>query len=166
MRLRSRLGEQAAARGFRLLGARGREMEAEMAFAIVGQLLELPVLAATGTALRQLLAGPASAGAGALRLAGGAAPESEFAALHGLYWLCVNLAGSTPLLLTVDDLQWVDAPSLAWLAYFGGRTGGFRRCPRSACAKQIRGPTSPRSPAWSAIPRCTTSCCRRCGSQS
>ena len=111
----------AAARGFRVLTARGRELEAEMAFAVVGQLLEPPLLAATGAARRRLLAGPARVGAGALGLPGGAVPESEFAALHGLYWLCVNLVGGTPLLLTVDDLQWVDAPSLAWLAYFGGR---------------------------------------------
>ena len=115
--------ELATGRGFGVLTARGREMESEMAFAAVGQLLEPPLAAATGTARRRLLAGPAGTGAGALGLAEGMAPESEFAALHGLYWLCVNLAGGTPLLLTVDDLQWVDAPSLAWLGYFGVRAG-------------------------------------------
>ena len=52
---------------------------------------------------------------------GGAAPDSEFAAIHGLYWLLANLAGRTPLLLTVDDVQWVDGPSLSWLAYLGPR---------------------------------------------
>ena len=41
--------------------------------------------------------------------------------MHGLYWLCVNLAEHAPLLLTVDDLQWVDRPSLSWLAYLGPR---------------------------------------------
>ena len=41
--------------------------------------------------------------------------------MHGLYWLCVNLADRQPLLLTVDDLQWVDGPSLSWLAYLGPR---------------------------------------------
>ena len=39
-----------------------------------------------------------------------------------MYWLCANLAERTPLLLTVDDLQWVDRPSLSWLAYLGPRT--------------------------------------------
>jgi DNA-binding CsgD family transcriptional regulator len=111
----------AAARGFRSLKARGRELEAGMAFAVVGQLLEPPVRAASTSQSRRLLTGPARTGAGALGLASGAAPASEFAALHGLYWLCVNLSGSTPLLLTVDDLQWVDGPSLAWLGYFGLR---------------------------------------------
>ena len=42
--------------------------------------------------------------------------------MHGLYWLCVNLADRRPLLLTVDDLQWVDGPSLSWLGYLGPRT--------------------------------------------
>ena len=41
--------------------------------------------------------------------------------MHGLYWLCANLAERKPLLLTVDDLQWVDGPSLSWLAYLGPR---------------------------------------------
>jgi DNA-binding CsgD family transcriptional regulator len=38
-----------------------------------------------------------------------------------LYWLCANLAERKPVLLTVDDLHWVDGPSLSWLAYLGPR---------------------------------------------
>jgi hypothetical protein len=94
-----------------------------MAFAVASQLLERPVLAAGAGERRRLLSGPARAGAGALGLTAGLAPESEFAAVHGLYWLSVNLAGSTPLLLTVDDLQWADHSSLSWLAYLGRRIG-------------------------------------------
>src|SRR5262252_8257297 len=111
----------AGGRGFRALRARGRELEAGMAFSVVRQLLEQPVLSASAGERRRLLAGPARAGAGALGLAAGDAPASEFAAVHGLYWLCVNLADRQPLLLTVDDLQWVDGPSLSWLAYLGPR---------------------------------------------
>ena len=92
-----------------------------MAFSVVRQLLEQPVLSASAAERRRLLAGPARAGAGALGLAAGDAPASKFAAVHGLYWLCVNLADRQPLLLTVDDLQWVDGPSLSWLAYLGPR---------------------------------------------
>jgi hypothetical protein len=109
-------------RGFRSLRARGRELEAEMAFSVVRQLLEQPVLSASAGERRRLLAGPARAGAGALGLAAGDASASEFAAVHGLYWLCVNLADRRQLLLTVDDLQWVDSPSLSWLAYLGPRS--------------------------------------------
>jgi len=108
-------------RGFRSLRARGRELEAGMAFSVVRQLLEQPVMSASAGERRRLLAGPARAGAGALGLAAGDAPASEFAAVHGLYWLCANLADRQPLLLTVDDLQWVDGPSLSWLAYLGPR---------------------------------------------
>ena len=108
-------------RGFRSLRARGRELEAGMAFSIVRQLLEQPVMSASAGERRRLLAGPARAGAGALGLAAGDAPASEFAAVHGLYWLCMNFADRQPLLLTVDDLQWVDGPSLSWLAYLGPR---------------------------------------------
>jgi DNA-binding CsgD family transcriptional regulator len=111
----------AGAQGFRSLRARGRELEAGMAFSVVRQLLEQPVLSAPAGERRRLLAGPARAGAGALGLAAGDAPASEFAAVHGLYWLCANLAERQPLLLTVDDLQWVDGPSLSWLAYLGPR---------------------------------------------
>src|SRR5499427_9633876 len=111
----------AGERGFRSLRARGRELEADMAFSGVRQLLEQPVLSASAGLRRRLLAGPARAGAGALGLAAGDAPASEFAAVHGLYWLCMNFADRQPLLLTVDDLQWVDAPSLSWLAYLGPR---------------------------------------------
>ena len=111
----------AADRGFRSLRARGRELEADMAFSVVRQLLEQPVLSASASERRRLLAGPARAGAGALGLAAGDSPASDFAAVHGLYWLCANLAERRPLLLTVDDLHWVDGPSLSWLAYLGPR---------------------------------------------
>jgi len=111
----------AGERGFRSLRARGRELEADMAFSVVRQLLEQPVLAASAGERRRLLAGPARAGAGALGLAAGDSPASEFTAVHGLYWLCANLAERRPLLLTVDDLHWVDGPSLSWLAYLGPR---------------------------------------------
>jgi DNA-binding CsgD family transcriptional regulator len=108
-------------RGFRLLRARGRELEAEIAFGVARQVLEVAVLSARPAERRRLLAGPGRAGAGALGLTAGDAPASEFAAVHGLYWLCAGLAARTPLLITVDDLQWADRPSLAWLAYLGPR---------------------------------------------
>ena len=107
----------AAGRGVRSLRACGRVLEAGMAFAVLRQLLEPAVLSAAQPDRRRLLAGPARFGVGALGLPGGAAPDSEFAAVHGLYWLLANLAERTPLLMTVDDVQWVDGPSLAWLGY-------------------------------------------------
>ena len=44
--------------------------------------------------------------------------DGSFAALHGLYWLALNLAAERGRsLLAVDDLHWCDRPSLRFLAY-------------------------------------------------
>jgi predicted ATPase len=48
--------------------------------------------------------------------------------LHGLYWLTVNLAHSTPLALAIDDVQWCDPPSLRWLAYLARRLESVPVC--------------------------------------
>jgi DNA-binding CsgD family transcriptional regulator len=113
---------QAAERGVLSLRARGHVLEAGMAFAVMRQLMEPVALSAPPAERRRLLDGQARFGAGALGLPGGAAPDSEFAAIHGLYWLLANLAERAPLLLTIDDVQWVDGPSLSWLAYTGPRS--------------------------------------------
>jgi len=107
--------------GLSLLKARGGELEEGMAFGVVRQLLEPAVLSVGSAGRRRLLAGPATTGAYILGLRAGEAPGDEFAAWHGLYWLCANFAGRRPLLMTVDDLQWVDGPSLSWLQYLGRR---------------------------------------------
>jgi DNA-binding CsgD family transcriptional regulator len=113
----------AEARGFAVLGARGSELERELGFGVVRQLFEAPVAPASERA--ELLAGAAAL---AEPLIGpGTLPSSadpSFAALHGLYWLTVNLAARRPLLIAVDDAHWADAPSLRFLAYLAGRLAG------------------------------------------
>jgi DNA-binding CsgD family transcriptional regulator len=52
-------------------------------------------------------------------------PGADFAALHGLFWLCVNLSAETPLTLAVDDLHWIDRPSLRFIAYLTQRLEGL-----------------------------------------
>ena len=140
--------ERAGERGFRVLAARGRELESGMAFAVVRQLVEAAVLSADARQRRRLLAGPARVGAGALGLAAGTAPDSEFAAVHGLYWLCVNLAGRGPLLVTADDVQWADGPSLAWLGYFGSRAAEL---PVLVVVSVREGDPAARAPAVAAV---------------
>ncbi len=112
---------RAAARGMRVLTARGSEIERDFAFGVVRQLVE-------GLLVDPAVAERAFAGAaqGARPIFGsldadGAEGDASFAALHGLFWLVVNLAGDGPLLLVVDDLHWADRSSLRFVAYLAGR---------------------------------------------
>ena len=111
----------ARARGFGVLRARGSEFEAEIAFGVARQLFEPMLRAASAAERRRLLGGVAQVGARALGVEAGEPPADRFAAIHGLFWLCANRAERGPVVVTVDDAQWVDDPSLAWLGYLGRR---------------------------------------------
>ena len=111
------------ARGFGVLRARGSEFEAEIAFGVARQLLEPMLRAASASERRRLLDGLARVGARALGVEVGEPPADRFAAIHGLFWLCANRAERGPLLVAVDDVQWADDPSLAWLGYLARRVG-------------------------------------------
>jgi DNA-binding CsgD family transcriptional regulator len=110
-----------AERPLRVLTARASELEREFPFAVVRQLFEAHVTQEDATLFE-------GAAAGARRVFGAVDPEAgtegSFALLHGLYWLSLNAAAERPLLLTVDDLQWCDAPSLRFLAYLSRRLDG------------------------------------------
>jgi DNA-binding CsgD family transcriptional regulator len=109
--------ERAAARGLRVLSAVGTEFEREYPLGVARQWLE-PVVRSGG---ERLLHGPATLAEPVLR----GVPEPVEAApvglLHGLYWLVVNLAEESPVLLAVDDAQWADEPSLRFLGYLARR---------------------------------------------
>ena len=51
--------------------------------------------------------------------------DAGFGSLHSLYWLVVNLADQAPVLVAVDDCQWVDRDSLRFLAYLAQRVEGI-----------------------------------------
>ncbi len=111
------LGEarrMAADRGVHVLSARGSQLENAFAFGVVRQLFE-PALA-DPAGRDDLLGGAADGARGVFDLAE-ERPVQGFTALHGLYWLTVNLAARGPVLLTVDDAQWGDGDSLRFLAY-------------------------------------------------
>jgi DNA-binding CsgD family transcriptional regulator len=117
--------ESALQSGFRVLRARGAELEREFAFGVVRQLIE-PLLAAASDLEREsLLDGPPGLAAQVLGLPGfgdgvepaGMTRAPSFAVLHGLYWLCANLAVDGPLALIVDDAHWADGASLRFLAF-------------------------------------------------
>jgi DNA-binding CsgD family transcriptional regulator len=115
----------AATATMRVLSARGGELERELPFGIVRQLLE-PVAAACDPQERDaLLAGAAALAKPVLFAADPeAGTEPSFSVLHGLYWLTVNLADAQPLLVTVDDAHWADVDSLRWLIYLARRLEG------------------------------------------
>ncbi|MDQ3722047.1 MAG: hypothetical protein M3376_03045, partial [Actinomycetota bacterium] len=51
---------------------------------------------------------------------GGGDPDPS-SILHGLYWLAANLSAEQPLLICVDDAQWADDASIAFLSYLARR---------------------------------------------
>jgi DNA-binding CsgD family transcriptional regulator len=115
----------AADQGMRVLRSRGAELEREFAFGVVRQLFE-PALAEVSELERaELLQGGAAAAAALLDLPGAPTAsggpvnsiDPSFAILHGLYWLCANLAAAGAICLVVDDAHWADAPSLRYLAF-------------------------------------------------
>ena len=112
---------------FRVLTARGSELEQSFPFGIVRQLLE-PLLAAADADERAALLAGAGALAGPVlsQIQTDAAFEPPLAALHGLYWFTANAAAQGPLLLLIDDAHWCDAPSLRWLPYVARRADGLR----------------------------------------
>jgi DNA-binding CsgD family transcriptional regulator len=116
--------KQAAGHGVPTLTARGSELEAELGFGVVRQLLETRVVRANETERAALLDGAARLAAPVLGL-GNDSVGDPFAALHGLYWLVANLTITGPVVLACDDLQWADEPSLRWLVYFCHRLEGL-----------------------------------------
>jgi DNA-binding CsgD family transcriptional regulator len=115
----------AKSEGMRVLRSRGAELERDFAFGVVRQLFETPLAEASEYERADLLQGTAGLAAGLLGLPGApptngqlsSGVDPSFAILHGLYWLCANLAAAGPLCVVVDDAHWADAPSLRYLAF-------------------------------------------------
>ena len=105
--------------GLMPLEGKGSELEQPFAFGVVRQLLEPAVHRSDAG----LFTGAAAAAARLFEIDDGPAADGDagFEALHSLYWLVVNLADQGPLLLLVDDCQWVDLESLRFLSYLAQR---------------------------------------------
>ncbi|HEX8648174.1 MAG TPA: AAA family ATPase [Thermoleophilaceae bacterium] len=128
-RLLAGLRERAGEAGFRTISARGTELEQGFPYGVVRQLFE--PLRTAGEDWERWLAGSAAPARLVFDTPAAAPGEDDelrdatFATLHGLYWLVVNLTADAPLLVTVDDLHWVDRPSLRFLAYLAPRLEGL-----------------------------------------
>src|SRR5690242_8445182 len=108
--------------GAQVLAARGSELEREFPFGVVRQLFEAVV---TDPERRErVLAGAAAPAAAVFGEAAMTEGDVSFAALHGLFWVALNLAAEGPLLLAIDDLHWCDRPSLRFVAYLARRLEG------------------------------------------
>jgi DNA-binding CsgD family transcriptional regulator len=113
--------EGASARGYRVLSAAPSESEVRLPYAVLGDLLDsvprealdsLPVTLRRAVEVA-LLRAPADAG-----------PTEQLAVSNAFLRLLRHLAADGPLLLAIDDLQWVDGPSNRVLAFVLRRLEG------------------------------------------
>jgi DNA-binding CsgD family transcriptional regulator len=104
--------------GALVLRARAGELERELPFGVMRQLLAGPLAAADGAvpgrALLDAVLRPVPG-------AGGPHPDSPFAAMHAIHGLLQALAADRPLVLAVDDAHWADLESLRTLGYLARR---------------------------------------------
>ncbi len=110
-------------RGFGRLQATGDELESAMAWGVVRQMVERSIARYSGEVRDAIVAGPTGKALEALNAApAGEAGDAEIArTLHQLWWVAVDLSSTRPLLITVDDAQWSDLPSLRFLSYLSRR---------------------------------------------
>jgi len=125
-------GQHGRELGLTTLSARGSELERDFAYGLVRQLFEAPLVAASPPERAEFLSGAADSAAPLFGVApaqedvAGALLDPSFAILHGLYWLCANLAQRCPVLLCIDDVHWADQASLRFLHYLGRRLEELR----------------------------------------
>ena len=114
----------ASARGARVLAARGLEVEREVAFGGMRQLLEPVFRAVAPEEAARLFSGAASPAARLFEHARSEAiPQVDpaFATLNALYWVLAGIADVEPLVVLIDDAHWLDPPSLRLLEFVGPR---------------------------------------------
>ncbi|MEV4511166.1 AAA family ATPase [Dactylosporangium sp. NPDC049525] len=112
--------ELAAAAGIRVLRASGSEFEADVSYSCLNQLL-LPVLAD----LERLPPGPREALAVALGFGAGPPPDALLVCNAALL-LVRAVAADLPVVLLIDDVQWIDRASGVVLGFVARRLQGSR----------------------------------------
>lgn len=112
---------EALDRGFRVLEARAGERESEYSWGVVRSLFE-PFWHSPDEADRALLDSPSAEACRSLFRDEGAppgtGPDSSFAVFTALFSLVRGVASADhPLLIAIDDLHWVDGPSLGFIEF-------------------------------------------------
>ncbi len=111
--------DEAVDRGFVVLVARPSEAEAELAFSVLTDLLA----AVEDSMLADLPGVQRTALEQALRRGETGSPVDPVAVALAVLGVLQMLSASAPTIVAVDDLQWVDAPSLRALTYAFRRLG-------------------------------------------
>jgi hypothetical protein len=120
-RLLTLCSEVATDGGARVLSASGVQFEACLSFGVLHQLLR-PIL----TEVEALDASSAAALRSALDLGAGAGTTDPVAVCTAALSLLVLAARQGPVLLVVDDLQWLDTSTASVLAFIARRLAGYR----------------------------------------
>lgn len=118
-RLLLEMRRMAEAAGFANVLARGYEFERDYAFGMLRQLISNAQredgeneIATNANAADELMAAFSGDDGEA---------ATTFQIFEGCYWATVRAAETVPILITIDDLQWCDRPSLEYLAYLARR---------------------------------------------
>jgi DNA-binding CsgD family transcriptional regulator len=113
----------AEASGLRVLRASGTELEHQLAFGGVRQLLGVTLEGLDTRERRLVLRGAAGAALRVLR-PDSVDPGDVADPLYAITALVMNLAEQRPILISVDDVQWLDEASAQFLAYLARRVAG------------------------------------------
>jgi DNA-binding CsgD family transcriptional regulator len=135
--------DSASRQGFQILSVRADALEVQLSFGVCAQLFLGLTDPPPGGDTPELFAGAA---ANSRPIFGGTAgvpqaisEDRTMSLIHGLYWLCANLADSDPLLLVIDDAHWADLPSLRFMNYLTRRLDGLRAVLLAAARPAERG---------------------------
>jgi DNA-binding CsgD family transcriptional regulator len=118
---------QAEEAGMAAATARGTELETGFAFGVVRQLFEPLLRECSRRDRERMLQGAAGLATDVIDGSDGGSVRAAVRspeAMHGLYWLMLNLAERAPLVAMVDDAHWADRASLRFLSYLAGRLEG------------------------------------------
>lgn len=117
--------ERAAGAGYRVLQARGSEMERDFGFGLVRQLFGSLLRSLDSDGRAGLFSGPAGLAAAIFGFGGSLEVGAAEGSLYGLFWMVADLAEREPLVLAIDDAHWADSASLRFVRYLGQRLDGL-----------------------------------------